>query len=47
MVSLIVLEAARAQFVDDAAQIGAEATARRDNNPEVAPPCRGPLSTQY
>jgi ribosomal protein S18 acetylase RimI-like enzyme len=31
------VESARGQFVDDAAQIWAEATAKRDNDPEVAP----------
>jgi ribosomal protein S18 acetylase RimI-like enzyme len=33
---VILVEAADGQFVDDAAQIWAEATAKRDNDPEVA-----------
>jgi len=37
MPSLIVVESALGQFVDDAAQIWAEATAKRDNDPEIAP----------
>jgi len=37
MASVILVEAADGQFVDDAAQIWAEATAKRDNDPEVAP----------
>jgi RimJ/RimL family protein N-acetyltransferase len=37
MASLIVLESALDQFVDDAAQIWAEATAKRDNDHEIAP----------
>jgi 2-oxoisovalerate dehydrogenase E1 component alpha subunit len=37
MASLIVVESALGQFVDDAAQIWAEATAKRDNDPEIAP----------
>ena len=40
MASLIVVEAARGQFVDDAAQIWAEATAKRDNDAEIAPLAR-------
>jgi hypothetical protein len=34
---VIVVEAADGQFVDDAAQFWAEATAKRDHDPEVAP----------
>jgi GNAT superfamily N-acetyltransferase len=37
MAPVIVVEAALGQFVDDAAQIWAEATAKRDQHPEVAP----------
>jgi GNAT superfamily N-acetyltransferase len=37
MAPLIVVESALGQFVDDAAQIWAEATAKRDNDPEIAP----------
>jgi ribosomal protein S18 acetylase RimI-like enzyme len=37
MASLIVVESALGQFVDDAARIWAEATAKRDSDPEVAP----------
>jgi ribosomal protein S18 acetylase RimI-like enzyme len=37
MASLVVVESALDQFVDDAAQIWAEATAKRDNDPEIAP----------
>jgi GNAT superfamily N-acetyltransferase len=37
MASLIVVESALGQFVDDVAQIWAGATAKRDNDAEIAP----------